>query len=113
MPLVGIHFPQHSELVQPLEGVLQIARPQISNHGLVRVSLLPPDLRQFSRLQIGVLFQKPERIATFNGTVLGSITGKDNPAVLLLGQISHPRQCANAQKPGLINPYHLPANLRL
>ena len=96
MPLVGIHFPQHSESIQSLECVHQIARPQISNHGLVRVGLLTPDLCQFRSLQIGVLFQKPERIAPFDGTMLGGVTGKNDAAVFRFGEISHPRQRADA-----------------
>ncbi len=79
----------------------------------MRVGFLPPDFRQFSGLQAGVLFQKPERIAPFNGAMLRGVTGKNDAAVFLFGQIRHPRQRANAQKPGLINPNHLPANLRL
>ena len=57
MPFFGGHFPQHSELVQPLESVFQIARPQISDDGLVCIRLLPPDFFQFRGLQIGVFFQ--------------------------------------------------------
>ncbi len=45
--------------------------------------------------------------------MLSGITRKDNPTVFLFSQISNPRQRANTQKPGLINPNHLAANLRL
>jgi hypothetical protein len=113
MPLVSVHFPQHSEFVQSLENIFQIAVAQIGDHGLMRISLLPPDFFQFGGGQAGVFFQEAERVAPFDGAMLGGVPRKDNPAVLFFGQISHPRQCADTQKPGLINPNHLPANLRL
>ncbi len=111
VPLVCIHFPQHSEFVQSLEGSIKIAAPQISNHGLMCVSLLPSDLGQFGRLQPGMLFQQPECVAPFNGPMLGGVTRKDDAAVFLFGEVNYARHRPNTQKPGLINPNHLAANL--
>ena len=113
MSFVSVHFPQHSELVQSLESTFKIAAPQISDHGLVGIGLLPPDFFQFSGGQTGVFFQEAKRVAPFNGAMLRRVTGQDNPAISLFGQIRHARQRADAQKPGLINPNHLTANLRL
>jgi hypothetical protein len=79
----------------------------------VFIGFLPPDFSQFSGLQSGVFFQNPERIAALDGPVLGGVTGQNNSAVLFFGKIGHPRQRANAQKSGLINPNHLAANLCL
>ena len=57
MPFAGIQFPQHSEPVQLLEGMVQIASAQIGDNGLVCIGFLPPDFSQFSGVQSSVFFQ--------------------------------------------------------
>jgi hypothetical protein len=52
-------------------------------------------------------------LAALDGAMLRRIAGQNNPAVLFFSETGHARQRANAQKSGLINPNHLPANLRL
>ena len=80
---------------------------------LCAVGFLTPDFSQFGGLQTGVFFQNAECIATFDGAMLGGVPGKNDAAVFLVGEISHTRQCANAQQTCFINPDNLSPNLLL
>ena len=51
-------------------------------HGLAIFGFaLPPDGRQLAGLEIGMLFQNPQRIATRNRSVLAGIAGQNNARI--------------------------------
>ena len=60
-----------------------------------------------------MLFQDPQRIASFDGPVLCRITGEDESAVFPFGKPGQTRKSASPQQPGLINPDHVSTNLVL
>ena len=86
MPLVSIHFPQHSELVQSLEGIFQIAARRSATTALCASPFAARFLLIRQRAGWRVFPRGGARRPRSTARCCGSVTGKNDPAVFLLAR---------------------------
>ena len=76
-------------------------------HGLAILGLvLPPDGRQLAGLEIGMLFQNPQRIPTRNRGVLPGIAGQNDSRIARV--IKQPFHVVHPHRPSFIQDNQLP-----
>ena len=73
-------------LLECIECRLKISVSTIGNSGAVVLGQLSSDRSQLETCNPGMVFQQPEEVAAFNGSMLPGVTDKQYPVVVLIGE---------------------------
>ena len=69
-------------LLECIESRLKIAVGTIGNPGAVVLGLLPTDRSQLEACNPGMVFQQPEEVAAFNGSMLPGVADAQHTSLL-------------------------------
>ena len=86
LQVVGFPFMNKTVLLECIESRLKIAVGTIGNPGAVVLGLLPTDRSQLEACNPGMVFQQPEEVAAFNGSMLPGVADEQHPVVVLVGE---------------------------